>query len=147
MRHIRQSVITGISAILCAAFLLACSDSETMRDEMEKKGFVTLHINFETAKSDIKPESQHIIDQVVDLLMEDESLRVSIEGHTDDVGSAASNKTLSENRAKSVMNAIVAKGVDRSRLSTKGWGQEKPIADNKTADGRAKNRRVEIVKK
>lgn len=114
---------------------------------METKGFVTLQINFETAKADIKPESQYIIDQVVELLNDDETLNVSIEGHTDNVGSAASNKTLSENRAKSVMNAIIAKGIDKSRLSAKGWGQEKPIADNKSEEGRAKNRRVEIVKK
>lgn len=58
----------------------------------------------------------------------------------------ASNKTLSENRGKSVMNALVAKGIDKSRLSAKGWGQEKPIADNTSDDGKAKNRRVEIVK-
>lgn len=133
--------------MLCMLILSSCSDSETLRDEMETKGFVTLQINFETAKADIKPESQYIIDQVVELLNDDETLNVSIEGHTDNVGSAASNKTLSENRAKSVMNAIIAKGIDKSRLSAKGWGQEKPIADNKTEDGRAKNRRVEIVKK
>jgi outer membrane protein OmpA-like peptidoglycan-associated protein len=72
---------------------------------------------------------------------------VSIEGHTDNVGTASSNKTLSENRAKSVLDAIVARGIEKSRLSAKGWGQEKPIGDNKTEEGRAKNRRVEIVKK
>ncbi|MCW5897197.1 MAG: OmpA family protein [Bacteroidetes bacterium] len=144
----RKAHLCSVAGITLFAFLFAaCSDSETMRDEMEKTGFITLQINFETAKADIKPESQYIIDQVVELLNEDESLNVSIEGHTDNVGSAASNKTLSENRAKSVMNAIIAKGIDKSRLSSKGWGQEKPIADNKTEDGRAKNRRVEIVKK
>ncbi len=137
------SLLLGVSALLLAA----CSSSETMMDEMESKGFVTLHINFETGKADIRPESQEIIDQVVNLLSENESLNISIEGHTDNTGNAASNKTLSENRAKSVMNALVARGINKSRLSTKGWGQEKPIADNKTEEGRAKNRRVEIVKK
>ena len=109
-------------------------------------GSIALYINFETGKSDIKPESQNIIDQVAGMLKENSGLKISIEGHTDNVGSMASNKTLSENRGKSVMNALVAKGIDKSRLSAKGWGQEKPIADNTSDDGKAKNRRVEIVK-
>ena len=74
------------------------------------------------------------------------TLKISIEGHTDNVGNLQSNQTLSENRAKAVMNALVLKGVDKSRLSAKGWGQEKPISDNNTDEGKAKNRRVEIVK-
>jgi len=118
-----------------------------MLDELNKSGFIALYINFETGKADIKPESQMIVDQIAEMLKANTSLNVSIEGHTDNVGTAASNKTLSENRAKSVMNAIAGKGIEKSRLSAKGWGQAKPIADNKTEDGRAKNRRVEIVKK
>jgi outer membrane protein OmpA-like peptidoglycan-associated protein len=116
-------------------------------EELNKSGFVTLYINFETGKADIDPESESIIDQVADILKSNDSLHVSIEGHTDNVGTAATNKALSESRAKSVLDAIVARGVDKSRLSTKGWGEEKPIASNKTGEGRAKNRRVEIVKK
>jgi Outer membrane protein and related peptidoglycan-associated (lipo)proteins len=113
---------------------------------LNTNGSIALYINFETGKSDIKPESQNIIDQVAGMLKENSGLKINIEGHTDNVGTAAANKALSENRAKSVMNALVAKGIDRSRLSSKGWGQEKPIADNSTDDGKAKNRRVEIVK-
>ena len=118
-----------------------------MLDELNKSGFIALYINFETGKADIKPESQTIVDQIAEMLKANASLNVSIEGHTDNVGTAASNKTLSENRAKSVMNAIVGKGIGKARLSSRGWGQEKPLADNRTEDGRAKNRRVEIVKK
>jgi len=118
-----------------------------MFDALNKAGFIALYINFETGKSDIKPESQKIIDQIVRMLKDNPTLKISIEGHTDNVGTAQSNQTLSENRAKAVMNAIIAKGIDKSRLSSKGWGQTKPIADNKTEEGRAKNRRVEIVKK
>ena len=70
-----------------------------------------------------------------------------MEGHTDNVGSPASNKTLSEARAKSVVSAIVSQGVAADRLSPVGFGQDKPIADNSTDEGRAKNRRVELVKK
>ncbi len=62
------------------------------------------------------------------------------------VGTAVANKTLSENRAKSVMNALAAKGIEKSRLTAKGWGQEKPLMPNTSDEGKAKNRRVEIVK-
>ena len=109
-------------------------------------GYIALYINFETGKSDIKSESQKIIDQIAEMLKANLSLKISVEGHTDNVGIPATNKTLSENRAKSVMNALITKGIDKSRLSAKGWGQDKPIADNTTEDGKAKNRRVEIVK-
>ena len=115
-------------------------------DELNKSGKITLYINFETGKSAIKNESQNIIDQIAEMLNSNPSLKISVEGHTDNVGTAAANKTLSEARAKEVMNALAAKGIDKSRLNAKGWGQEKPIADNKTDEGKAKNRRVEIVK-
>ena len=109
-------------------------------------GHIALYINFETGKSDIKPESQNIIDQIVEMLKSNPTLKISVEGHTDNAGNIQSNQTLSENRAKAIMNAIGSKGVDKLRLSSKGWGQTKPIDDNKTEDGKAKNRRVEIVK-
>jgi len=118
-----------------------------MFDKLNKEGFIALYINFDTGKADIKPESYKIIDQIVQMMKDNPDLKISIEGHTDNVGTAQFNQTLSENRAKAVMNAIIAKGIDKSRLSSKGWGATKPIADNKTEEGRAKNRRVEIVKK
>ena len=109
-------------------------------------GHIALYINFETGKSDIKPESQSIIDQISEMMNTNPTLKISIEGHTDNVGASASNQTLSESRAKAVMNALITKGIDKTRLSAKGWGATKPIADNATEDGKAKNRRVEIVK-
>ena len=118
-----------------------------MLDALNKDGFIALYINFDTGKSDIKPEMQGTIDQIIALLKDNEDLNVSIEGHTDNVGQPAANKTLSEQRAKSVMKAVVEGGVDASRVSAVGWGQERPVADNRSEDGRAKNRRVEIVKK
>jgi outer membrane protein OmpA-like peptidoglycan-associated protein len=117
-----------------------------MFDTLNKEGSIALYINFETGKADIKPESQKIVDQIVKMMKDKPNLKISIEGHTDNSGNAQFNQTLPENRAKSVMNAIIAKGIDKNRLSSKGWGQTKPIADNKTEEGRAKNRRVEIVK-
>lgn len=121
-------------------------DANQMLEAINKNGSVALQINFETAKSAIKPESLAIVDQIAAMLTSDLSLKVSIEGHTDNVGTPAANKTLSENRAKAVVAALVAKGIDKTRLSSKGWGQEKSLADNATDEGKAKNRRVEIVK-
>ena len=118
-----------------------------MLDALNKDGFIALNILFETGKSSIQSESLPIVDQIFELLNSDSALKISIEGHTDNVGDAAANKKLSNDRAKSVMDALIAKGVDKSRLSFIGWGQEKPVADNRTEEGKAKNRRVEIVKK
>jgi OOP family OmpA-OmpF porin len=118
-----------------------------MLDALNKEGFVALDIHFDTGKSTIKDESQPIVAQIVELLKGNPNLKLSIEGHTDNVGDAKSNKTLSEQRAKSVMDAIAQGGIDRTRLSAVGYGQEKPVADNRTEEGRAKNRRVELVKK
>ena len=117
-----------------------------MLEAINKTGSVALYINFETGKSTIKPESEKIVDAIAEMLKANPALKISIEGHTDNVGTAPANLTLSENRAKAVLNALVPKGIDKARLSAKGWGQAKPIADNKTDDGKAKNRRVEIVK-
>ena len=122
-------------------------EASAMFDELNKSGHVALYINFETGKSTIKPESASIVDQMVEMLKTNPGLKVSIEGHTDNTGTAATNKILSENRAKALMATLVSRGIDAPRLSAKGWGQDKPIADNGTEDGRAKNRRVEIVKK
>jgi outer membrane protein OmpA-like peptidoglycan-associated protein len=118
-----------------------------MLNALNKDGFIALYINFDTGKADIKPESETTVAQIVGLLTDNPDLKVGIEGHTDNVGTPAANKALSEARAKSVMGAVVKGGVDAARLSAVGWGQEKPVADNRTEDGRAKNRRVEIVKK
>lgn len=118
-----------------------------MLEALNRDGFIALYIHFDTGKADLKPEAKGTIDQIAALLKGNEDLKVSIEGHSDDVGQPAANKTLSEQRAKSVMDAVVESGVSAARLSAVGWGQEKPVADNRTEEGRAKNRRVEIVKK
>ncbi|MCX6226756.1 MAG: OmpA family protein [Bacteroidia bacterium] len=118
-----------------------------MLDALNKDGYIALNILFESGKSTIQQESLPVIDQIFDLLKSNSTLNVSIEGHTDNVGEAAGNKKLSDDRAKAVMVAIIAKGIEKIRLSFIGWGQEKPIADNRTDEGRTKNRRVEIVKK
>ena len=118
-----------------------------MWQALQKDGFMALYINFDTNKSTIKKESADIIDQIVELMKNQPNLKLSIEGHTDSQGTPQSNKTLSLNRAKAVIKAVSEGGINTSRMSAVGWGQEKPVADNRTEEGRAKNRRVEIVKK
>jgi outer membrane protein OmpA-like peptidoglycan-associated protein len=121
--------------------------ADAMYDALSKDGFLALYINFDTGKSDIKPESQGTVGQIAALMAAHPELKLSIEGHTDNAGTPAANKTLSEARARAVMAAVVKAGVGAARLAAVGWGQEKPLADNRSEDGRAKNRRVEIVKK
>jgi outer membrane protein OmpA-like peptidoglycan-associated protein len=118
-----------------------------MLDALNRDGFIALYINFDTGKADIRPESQPTVDEIAALLKQNPTLKVGIEGHTDNTGTPAGNKTLSEQRANAVMAAITKRGVAASCMSAVGWGQEKPVADNRTEAGRAKNRRVELVKK
>ncbi len=120
--------------------------AEEMKKEIDAKGHVALYINFDFDKADIKPESQPIINEIVTLLRNNASLNLTIEGHTDNVGTPAYNKQLSEARAKSVVAALTSQGIEARRLEAAGFGQEKPISDNSTDAGRAQNRRVELVK-
>jgi OOP family OmpA-OmpF porin len=117
-----------------------------MLDALNRDGRVALCINFDTGKSTVKPESKPIIEQIVQMLKANPDFKISVEGHTDNVGNPESNKVLSDDRAKAVVTAIVAQGIDAKCLTAVGYGQDKPIADNKTEEGRAKNRRVELVK-
>lgn len=105
---------------------------------------VLRNIFFDFNKYDLKPESQVELDKVVQLLQENPTVKIQIEGHTDNVGSAADNQKLSENRAKSVVTYLNSKGIRLERLIAKGFGATKPIADNKTEEGRAQNRRTEL---
>jgi outer membrane protein OmpA-like peptidoglycan-associated protein len=118
-----------------------------MFNALSRDGHIALYINFDTGKSIIKPESQSIIGEIVQMMKANADIKLSIEGHTDNVGNPVSNKTLSEERAKSVVKAIIDQGISVERLSASGYGQDKPIGDNNTEEGRARNRRVELVKK
>lgn len=118
-----------------------------LEKQLNKDGFLTYYINFDTGKASIKPESEGSINQIAALLKSVPALKVSIEGHTDNVGTAESNMKLSEDRAKAVMGAVVAKGIAAERMSAVGRGQDAPVADNRKEEGRTLNRRVEVVKK
>ncbi len=105
-----------------------------------------LKIEFDTAKADIKSKYHEEIGRVADFLKKYPTAKGTISGHTDNTGSAAMNQKLSQRRAESVVKYLVQKfGIDPSRLSARGYGLTQPIADNKTAAGRAKNRRIEAT--
>lgn len=120
--------------------------AEEMKKELDAKGHVALYINFAFDKADIEPDSRPIINEVVKLLRGNPGLNLTIEGHTDNVGTPDYNKRLSDARAKSVVAALTAQGIETRRLRAVGYGQEKPIAENGTDEGRAQNRRVELVR-
>ncbi|MCC7174220.1 MAG: OmpA family protein [Bryobacterales bacterium] len=118
-----------------------------MLDALNRDGRIALNIQFDTGKSTIKSESAPIIEQMTALLQGNPALNVAVEGHTDNVGSAAANQTLSESRAKAVVAALAARGIAAGRMSSAGFGASKPVAPNDTEEGRARNRRVELVKR
>jgi len=107
---------------------------------------VTHGILFDVDKSTLRPESMGTLNQVKRILTQNPTLKFEIDGHTDNTGAAAHNLTLSQQRANAVKAELVSMGIDGSRLTTKGFGDTKPIADNSTPEGKANNRRVEFVR-
>ena len=103
------------------------------------------NIFFETNQFTLKKESQVELDELVSLLNENPTLRIEISGHTDNVGMPADNLSLSNNRAKAVIEYLLGKNISSQRLQAKGYGETQPIADNKTEDGRGRNRRTEMI--
>lgn len=103
-------------------------------------------IRFDTGQSDIKPESNGAISEIVKLMEKNSAVNLSIEGHTDSDGDTKANLTLSQARAKAVMARIIALGIDAKRLKSKGLGDSKPLDSNSSDEGKANNRRVEFVK-
>ena len=120
--------------------------AEAIKKELDDKGRVALYINFDTDKATIRPDGMPVVDEIAKLLQNHRDIKLSIEGHTDSSGAAAHNRELSSHRAQSVVNALLTKNIEHDRLSASGFGAEKPVADNSTPEGRAKNRRVELVK-
>ncbi|MBK8088717.1 MAG: PD40 domain-containing protein [Chitinophagaceae bacterium] len=105
---------------------------------------VLKNIFFDTKQSELKPESMIELDKVIQLLKDNPTIKIEIGGYTDNVGKPADNLVLSNSRAKSVINYFLYKGIPIGRLTSKGFGETNPIADNKTEEGRAKNRRTEL---
>jgi OmpA-OmpF porin, OOP family len=106
--------------------------------------WILKNLNFDTAKAEIKAEGARILDDVVPIMQNNPSLRLEVQGHTDNKGSAVYNKKLSQKRADAVMEYLVKKGIGKDRLTAVGYGLVKPAASNDTEEGRAENRRVEL---
>ncbi|PID37809.1 MAG: hypothetical protein CR966_00355 [Pseudomonadales bacterium] len=119
--------------------------SADMQTQLEANGKAIVNIHFDPAKTTIKAKNRKIINEIYSLLKNNPELKLSIEGHTDDVGNAEYNLRLSKQRAESVKNSLVKRGIDSSRLKTEGHGESKPMIPNSTMNNRAANRRVELV--
>jgi len=123
------------------------SDAAAWAAEINKTGHAAVYgIEFDTGKATLRPESEKVLGDVLTLLQAQPDWKMKIEGHTDSTGTKAGNQTLSQQRAAAVVAWLVKNGVAQPRLTAVGLGDTKPIADNGTPDGRAKNRRVELVK-
>ena len=123
------------------------ADASNFADAINKTGRVAVYgINFDTGKATIRPDSENVLNEINKLLAQNPAWKLRVEGHTDNTGAAAGNQALSVDRARAVVAWLTAHGVAASRLSAAGYGQDKPVADNGTEDGRAKNRRVELVR-
>jgi len=133
------SVEEGFFTYNLANFMLKSSDTEL------PKTFVFDHLNFDSATTNLTPESKPTVTDVISIMKCYPNMNVKLEGHTDSTGDAAANKKLSMDRAEAVKALLVAGGIDAGRIDTAGWGQEKPIASNDNEEGRAKNRRTELT--
>ncbi len=116
--------------------------------ELESTGRARLDgVNFDFNSATIRPESKALLDQVANLLIGKPDWAITLEGHTDNIGTSAFNKTLSQQRAEAVKSYLASKGVPADRLNATGFGFDKPVASNDGEAGRSQNRRVEIVKR
>ncbi|ANQ48557.1 OmpA family protein [Flammeovirga yaeyamensis] len=119
--------------------------AQEMLELLKSQGSMDLYFQFATGSATLSKASQQTVDELAKLLKKyAPKLKLSIEGHTDNVGSVSANKKLSLDRAISVKKQLIRKGIDPSRLETVGWGSERPLESNDTEKGRTKNRRVSI---
>ncbi|HRP17674.1 MAG TPA: OmpA family protein, partial [Ginsengibacter sp.] len=128
-------------------FRLAAGGTDAYEKVITDGKFISYGIQFDVNKSLLKPESMGAINEVVKMLKSYPELKLEIGGHTDSDGSAERNNTLSQERANAVKKQMVSMGIDAARLTTKGYGSSKPIAENNSVENKARNRRVEFVRK
>lgn len=121
-----------------------CADTPRGASVNMQGCWVMENLRFMVGSSKIATHSLSVLNNVVDVMKNNPNLNIEVQGHTDSRGVAKNNKRLSQKRAQSVVDHLISKGVDRTRLTAKGYGQENPIASNDTVVGRSKNRRVEL---
>ena len=124
---------------------MANNSTNTNPSKEKSKAVVLKNVFFETGAATLKNTSKAELDKLIILLNENPTMKIQINGHTDNVGSPESNQTLSLNRATSVMNYLIEKGVENTRLKAKGFGEKQPIDTNDTAEGKRNNRRTEFI--
>jgi outer membrane protein OmpA-like peptidoglycan-associated protein len=126
---------------------LVTVNAESLAKDIAKTGHVSVYgIYFDTGKADVKPESDPVLNEIAKLLQQNPTLILYVVGHTDNVGTLSNNMELSKLRAEAVAKILISKyGIDAKRLHPVGVGPVSPITSNKTEEGRAKNRRVELV--
>jgi outer membrane protein OmpA-like peptidoglycan-associated protein len=123
------------------------ANADGWSQQIEQNGRASIYgINFDTAKATIRPDSEKVLGEVLTLLQKNAAWRLAVTGHTDNVGGKAMNLTLSRQRAQSVVAWLTTHGIEADRLLAGGFGDLAPVADNTTDDGRAKNRRVDLIK-
>ncbi len=127
---------------------LVTVDAAALASDITRTGHSAVYgIYFDTGKADVKPESDAALKEIAKLLQQNAALKLHVVGHTDNVGQLASNMDLSHRRADAVVKVLTAKySVAAARLDAQGVGPLAPVASNESEDGRAKNRRVELVK-
>lgn len=122
------------------------AEADNLQKTIAADGKAVLHINFDTDKASLQTDGSLIVDEIAKLLKTNAPLKLSIEGHTDNTGSAERNLALSKDRAVAVRDKLVALGIDPARLKTAGFGSDKAVAANDSEASKARNRRVELVK-
>ena len=120
--------------------------SDKIVEDLTKAGKSILYINFDVDKSTLTNDGAELVNEIADALKKDTTLKISVEGHTDNTGDGTHNKKLSTQRAEAVVTALVGKGITKDRLVAKGLGAENPLVANDSDENKAKNRRVELVK-
>ena len=133
--------------IFTVADVGAQNDAKRLADTLARDGHVAIYgIYFDSDQAKLKPESEIALQHIFDLLKADAGLKLEVQGHTDNTSTPEHNRILSDQRAATVKAWLVTHGVAADRLTPKRYGDTQPMADNKTTEGRAKNRRVELKK-
>lgn len=150
MFQVFSNTATGDAAVVqLAAFeqTIKAPTALQMKKDIDANGKAILNINFDTDKSNLQPDGQKVVDEILTLMKSNPNLKIAIEGHTDNTGSAERNKTLSAARANTILKSLTSRGIDAGRLTAAGFGAERPLVANDSQINMAKNRRVELVRK